>query len=104
MPKALIKLGNITRRYASKNAKSTMGVNEYNSIEKNYRILSSVTSKADSTNSSKYNLHTITLSARKILESLADSNTANKYAHIFIYGVVNFTSCIPAVLATYGWE
>ena len=81
MPKALIKLGNITRRCASKNAKSTMGVNEYNSIEKNYRIVTSVMSRVEeSANNGKYNLNTVTHSARKVLESLADSNTANKYA------------------------
>ena len=76
MPKTLIKFGNFAKRSASKNAKSITGVNECNSIEKNYR---NITSKIANSNDINGIMNTIKYSTNKILESLADSNTANKY-------------------------
>lgn len=75
MPKTLIKFSNITKRLASRNAISKSNIiNECNSIEKSYRTINNILE-----NNKSSGLSAIKLNADKILESLVDSNIANKY-------------------------
>lgn len=74
MPKTLIKFGNISKRLASRNSKPKSNiVNECNSIEKSYRTINNVLENKSG------GINVIKQNATKILESLADSNLADKY-------------------------
>ena len=77
MPKTLIKFSNISKRSASINALSKINVvNECNSIERHYKSIFNVLE-----NNKASGLSTIKMNTDRILESLADSNMANKYTY-----------------------
>jgi len=74
MPKNIVTFGIISKRVAAKNSVSKNLINEANSIEKEYKF---VNSKLDNLDESTINI--IKSKTDKIFESLADSNTANKF-------------------------
>ena len=74
MPKNIVTFGIISKRVAAKNSVSKNLMNEVNSIEKEYKF---VNSKLDNLDESTINI--IKSKTDKIFESLADSNTANKF-------------------------
>ena len=74
MPKNIVTFVIISKRVAAKNSVSKNLMNEVNSIEKEYKF---VNSKLDNLDESTINI--IKSKTDKIFESLADSNTANKF-------------------------
>lgn len=77
MPKTTVTFGVISKRQSAVNSVSKSNlVNESNAIEKAYRV---ITSKLDNKQNINGSLNLIKSNAERMLESLADSTTANKY-------------------------
>lgn len=82
MPKTIVTFGVITKRQTAKNSVSKSNqLNESNAIDKAYRV---ITSKLENKQSLNGSLNLIKSNAERMLESLADSNTANKYSSYVI--------------------
>ena len=95
MPKTLIKFGNISKRLASRNSKPKSNVvNECNSIEKSYRTINNVLENKSG------GINIIKVNTTKILESLADSNLADKYI-FYPISIIEKVNNIDSTYANY---